>query len=180
MKLAPVGTQAVGTRSLPSDGLFAFGMAALRIFFGLVYLTNGLSKFVPAMAHTPFGFLIDSNGARGIIRADAHRNKVDLYRNLIDQVVLPNWAFFGPLVGATEVLVGLLLILGLLTPLAAILGALLSLHIQFATLFSNEWLFEYSVEWVPLLALAAFGAGRWYGLDGKLGWTGWGFRLRRR
>ncbi len=159
-------------RSLPSGGVFSFGMAALRIFFGVVYFTNGLSKFVPGIAHTPIGFLIDSNGARGIIRADAHRNKVDIYRNLIEQVVLPNWSIFGPLVGATEVVVGTLLILGLLTPLAAILGALLSLHIQFATLFSNEWLFEYSVEWIPLLALAAFGAGRWYGLDARLAGPG--------
>ena len=30
-------------------------VAVLRIFFGVVYLTNGLSKFVPGIAHLPGG-----------------------------------------------------------------------------------------------------------------------------
>jgi uncharacterized membrane protein YphA (DoxX/SURF4 family) len=111
------------------------------------------------------GFLIDSAGAKGILIFYAHRNQVGLYRSLVDQVIVPNWSVFGPVEGLVEVVVGLLLVLGLFTTVAALVAALLQLHLQFASLFSNQWVFEYSVEWIPLLVLAAVRAGRWYGLD---------------
>jgi hypothetical protein len=44
----------------------------------------------------------------------------------------------------------------------------MALHLQFATLWNDKWLYEYSVEWLPLLCLAAFRAGRWHGLDGRM------------
>ena len=153
---------------LEVDRGFGLAMAALRVFFGIVFLANGLSKFFPAIAHTPVGFLIDNAGARGIITYYAHHNPVGLYRGLVDQVILPNWGSFGALVGVTESAVGLLLVLGLFTRIAALVGGLLLLHLQFASLFSNQWVFEYSVEWVPVLALVALRAGRWYGLDSRL------------
>jgi uncharacterized membrane protein YphA (DoxX/SURF4 family) len=90
------------------------------------------------------------------------------YRNLIQQVVLPHWDIFGPLIGLTETAVGLMLLLGLGTALGALIAAAMALHLQFATLFNGKWLFEYSVEWVPLLCLAGLRAGRWYGLDNRL------------
>lgn len=156
--------------------LFGPAIAALRIWFGIVFLTNGLAKFAPAIAKTPVGFLIDLPGAKGILTFYAHRNPVVPYRSLVDQVILPNWGFFGPLEGLVELAVGVLLILGLFATLAALIGALLQLHLQFASLWSNQWVFEYSVEWVPLLVLAAIHAGRWYGLDGQRkaisGWLG--------
>ena len=150
------------------DGPLVAGIFVLRIFFGLVYLTNGLAKFVPGIAHTPYGFLIDFEGARGIITFDAHHNKVDSYRSLADQVLLPNWNVFGNLQGALEVLAGVLLIVGLAAAWAALLAALLSLHIQFAALYNGEWLYTYAVEWIPLLCLAALRPGRWLGLDGAI------------
>ena len=143
-------------------------IAALRIFFGVVFLSNGLSKFLPeSFSKTPFGFLINSAGARGIIRSDAAHNGIPAYRALVQQVVLPNWDFFGPLLGASEVAAGMLLCIGLLTPVAAVFAALMSVHINFAT-YGHEWLFEYAVEWIPLLVLAALRAGRFYGLDARI------------
>jgi thiosulfate dehydrogenase [quinone] large subunit len=147
--------------------VFGLALAIMRIYFGLVFFTNGLAKFAPSIAHTPFGFLIDNPGAKGILTFYAHKNQVGLYRSLVDQFILPNWNFFGPAEGLVELIVGALLVLGMFTTLAALVGALLQLHLQFASLFSNQWLFEYSVEWIPLLVLAAVGAGRWYGLDGR-------------
>jgi uncharacterized membrane protein YphA (DoxX/SURF4 family) len=148
---------------------FGIGIAVLRVFFGIVFLSNGLAKFIPSLAHTSIGFLIDSNGAKGILTFYAHHNQVGIYRSLVDQVILPNWGFFGPVEGLVEIAVGVLLVLGLFTVLAALVAALLQLHLQFASLFSNQWVFEYSVEWIPLLVLAAVGAGRWYGLDRRIG-----------
>jgi uncharacterized membrane protein YphA (DoxX/SURF4 family) len=82
--------------------------------------------------------------------------------------VLPIFWVFVAGIGVLETVVGLLLILGLLTPLAAILAAGMALHLQFATLWNDKWLYEYSVEWLPLLCIAAFRAGRWHGLDARM------------
>jgi uncharacterized membrane protein YphA (DoxX/SURF4 family) len=143
-------------------------IAVLRIFFGLVFLTNGLAKLVPGIAHLPGGYyLIDAPGARSIIEHNAAHHPVQVYRDLVFNVFVPNWAVFGPLVGLTEIAAGLLLVLGLATWVGALLAALLSFHIQFSDA-NGPWLYEYAVEWVPLLCLAFMGAGRTWGLDGAL------------
>jgi uncharacterized membrane protein YphA (DoxX/SURF4 family) len=143
-------------------------IAVLRIFFGVVFLSNGLAKFVPGIAHLPGGyFLIDSEGARSIIQHNASHHPVGLYHDLVFNLLVPNWALFGPLVGLAEVSAGLLLVLGLASWLGALLAALLSLHIQFSDA-NGPWLFEYAVEWVPLLCLVFMRSGRVWGLDARL------------
>jgi uncharacterized membrane protein YphA (DoxX/SURF4 family) len=153
---------------IASNRLFTASIAILRVYFGIVYLTNGLAKLIPGISSTPFGFLIDSAGARNIIASEAHRNPVTLYRDLIEQIVLPNWWLFGPTVGITETVAGLLLLLGVGSTLGALIAAALALHLQFATLWNGKWLYEYSLEWVPLLCLAGLRAGRFYGLDNRM------------
>jgi uncharacterized membrane protein YphA (DoxX/SURF4 family) len=141
-------------------------IAVMRIFFGVVFFTNGLAKFVPGIAHLPGGyFLIDSQGARSIIEHNAAHHPVALYHDLIFKVFVPNWSIFGPLVGLSEMTAGLLLILGLASALAALLAAMLSLHIQFSDA-TGPWLYEYAVEWVPLLCLVFMQSGTVWGLDG--------------
>lgn len=143
-------------------------IAILRIFFGLVFLTNGVAKLIPGVAHLPGGyFLIDSDGARSIILHNARHHPVTLYHDLVFQVLVPNWSLFGPLVGVTEVVAGLLLVLGLASRLGAILAAGLAFHIQFSDA-NGPWLYEYAVEWVPLLCLAFMHAGWTWGLDARL------------
>ena len=93
---------------------------------------------------------------------------MQLYHDLVYNLFLPNWSLFGPLVGISETLAGVLLLFGIASAAGALLAALLSLHIQFAALFSGEWLFEYWVEWVPLLCLVFLRSGRTWGLDGRL------------
>ncbi len=146
-------------------------VAVLRIFFGLVFLTNGAAKFVPGIAHLPGGyFLIDSAGARTIIQHNARHHPVATYHDLVFNFLVPNWTFFGPLVGLTEIAAGLLLLLGFASALGALLGAALTLHIQFSDA-NGPWLYEYAVEWVSLLCLAFMRAGRTWGLDGRLAAT---------
>jgi uncharacterized membrane protein YphA (DoxX/SURF4 family) len=106
-------------------------IAVLRIFFGLVFLSNGLAKLVPGIAHLPGGYyLIDSQGARSIIQHNANHHPVALYHDLVFNLLIPNWSLVGPMVGLTEVVAGSLLVLGLATRLGALLAALLSLHVQ--------------------------------------------------
>lgn len=146
-------------------------IAVLRISFGLVYLTNGLAKLVPGIAHLPGGyFLIDGDGARSILAHNAARHPVAPYHDLVFSVLLPNWSVVGPLVGVAETTAGLLLVLGLASWAGALLAALLALHVQFSDA-SGPWLFEYAVEWVPLLCLVFMRSGVRWGLDGRIART---------
>jgi hypothetical protein len=54
---------------------------------------------------------------KGILPSCAHQNRVGSYRSLVDQVIVPNWSFFGPAEAVVEIVVGLLLVLGLFTTL---------------------------------------------------------------
>lgn len=167
-------------RSVVDSPWFGRAMAALRIYFGVVFLHNGIAKLLPAVPNlwpdTPLGFVINDVGrrsARSILEFEVvtQQHPVEPYRLLVEQVVLPNFGVFAFGIGAMETIVGLLLILGFLTPVAALIGALMVLHLQFATLWNDKWLYEYSVEWVPLLSLVAFRAGRWQGLDARFAAT---------
>lgn len=165
---------------------FGRAIAALRVYFGIVYLHNGIAKLLPAVPNlwpdTPIGFVINAEGnrsARSILEFEVvtQQHPIEPYRTLVETVVLPNFGPFVFAVGALETLVGILLIIGLLTPLAALVAAGMALHLQFATLWNDKWIYEYSLQWVPLLCLAAFRAGRWHGLDARFtgsraGWFG--------
>ncbi len=159
---------------------FGRAMAALRVYFGIVYLHNGIAKILPPLPglwpDTPIGFVINAEGnrsAHSILQYEviAQHHPVEPYRALVENVVLPNFGLFGFGIGAIETLVGILLILGFLTPVAALVAAGMALHLQFATLWNDKWIYEYSVEWIPLLCLAAFRAGRWRGLDARFAAT---------
>lgn len=156
---------------------FGRAMAALRIYFGVVYLHNGLAKILPAVANlwpnTPLGFVINADSAQSILTYEVvtQHHPIEPYRSFVEHVILPNFGFFGFSIGVLETAVGIMLIIGLLTPLAALVAAGMALHLQFATLWNDKWVYEYSVEWVPLLCLAAFRAGRWHGLDARFAAT---------
>src|SRR5215469_4769652 len=82
------------------DSRMPRAVAVLRIFFGLVYFTNGLSKFVPGIAHLPGGyFLIDSEIAKSIIRHNAAHHPVGLYHDVVFDLFVPHWGVFGALLG---------------------------------------------------------------------------------
>lgn len=155
---------------------FGRAMAALRVYFGLVYLHNGIAKLLPPIPNlwpdTPLGFVINATGersAQSILRFEVvtQAHPVEPYRAFVENVVLPNFGPFVAGIGLAEALVGILLILGLWTSLAAVGAALMAFHLQFATLWNDKWIYEYSLEWLPLLCLAAFRAGRWHGLDAR-------------
>ena len=82
-------------RGWHDDGM-QVAIAVLRVFWGLVYLTNGLAKLVPGLGHVPGGFfLIDADGARRILEHEAAHHPVALYHDLVFNVLLPNWSLFG-------------------------------------------------------------------------------------
>lgn len=144
------------------------GLAILRIVFGLIFLTNGLSKAF-GFTRLPVlpGFLIDFNGAKGIIQNNVQHHPIEPYKRLVQDVMVPHWTLFGSLVTLGELSVGGLLVLGAFTPLAALAGLLMIFHIYFSRwgAGNGEFLWDYWNEFIPYLALALTSAGRFYGLD---------------
>lgn len=153
--------------------LLAIGLAILRVIFGLVLFTNGLSKATSGRIshlHPLPGFLIDFQGAKGIIQANVQHHPIEPYKRLVLDLFVPHWSVFGTLVTIGELGVGLALILGVLTPLMAIAAALMTFHTYFSTWGGGDGYFvwDYWTEFIPYLALALASAGRYYGLDTAL------------
>jgi len=143
----------------PNDRIWAISL--VRIFFGLVYLTNGLAKVTPlhVLDGGPFkSFLINFDDSRNILAHDVS-SSIAPYRSVVENTILPNYDVVGHLLGVIEIAVGLGLILGLFGRLAALGGALLTLNVQIAAIGGGEWTYEYLVELVPLVMLAVVPCG---------------------
>lgn len=146
--------------------LMTYGIAILRVGFGLVFLTNGIAKVTGWDGIHPFpGFLIDYDGAKGILEFDVQTHPVGPYKDFIDSVVLENYGFFGVMLTITEISIGLMLVSGAFANIGAMIGAAFALHLNFANWDRNIWAWEYAVEWIPLIALVLIGSGRCLGLD---------------
>lgn len=94
----------------------------LRLAVGLFFLYEAVAKALQ-------GYL--GGGAKltaFILKLEAQRAPVAGYRDLVSNLVLPHAGAFSTLLSASETIVGLLLILGLLTRLAAIGGIFLNLN----------------------------------------------------
>jgi uncharacterized membrane protein YphA (DoxX/SURF4 family) len=140
----------------------------LRVVFGLILFSNGVSKLFGLQHLHPLpGFLIDYNGAKSIIQANVQHHPIEPYKRLVLDVMVPHWGLFGHLVGIGEFGVGLGLILGAFTPAMALLGLLMTFHIWFSRWGQGDadFVWDYWVEFIPYLVLALTSAGRFYGLD---------------
>ena len=176
------GTTDMAASPLISPILFAKGMAVIRVFFGIILFANGLAKVEPSLGRIDIGpyhaNLITRDGARGILNFEVNERRiregapqgtqVPGLKWLVNNVVLANWGFFQWVVVLVEVGAGLLLILGLATRVAALIGLGQQLFLALVYFSSNRWMFEQPHEYVPLIVLAIVPAGRLWGLDGWL------------
>jgi uncharacterized membrane protein YphA (DoxX/SURF4 family) len=152
------------------------GLAAFRIFFGLILFTNGLAKlfeFRNIDVGPYHAFLINREEARSILDFETNRRGGDgtelpLLPELVNDVILPSWDVFQWLVTALELGAGAALILGIATRGAALLALGQQFFLQLVYLSSGRWAFEQPHEWVPLVILALVPAGRTWGFDARL------------
>jgi uncharacterized membrane protein YphA (DoxX/SURF4 family) len=163
--------------------VLARGLAALRIFFGLILFSNGLAKLL-SFREVEIGpyrsFLIDRPEARAILDFETNRRggdgtDVPGLKALVNDLVLPNYDVLQWLLTAVELGAGLALIVGLATRGAALLALGQQLFLQLVYLSSGRWMFEQPHEWVPLLILTLVPAGRTWGLDARFARRGRGF-----
>lgn len=169
MTTAP--TTAKAEAAVASQHTLARGFAALRIFFGLIWLSNGLAKVFGVGAYD-WGFtsfnLINLGAAQFIANDASSKTYLAPLGAFYQGVVLPNWGLFGPFLTVAELAVGVGLLFGILTRAAALGSLLLITPIWLMLLDTNQYLWLYPVDLFPLLLLAIVPAGRTAGLDGRL------------
>ncbi len=142
----------------------AWPVAMLRIVFGVMYLDMALQK-------APW---VVSGGQRygwlyGWIQQEIAHPTFSWYAAFLRSVVVPNFGFFGLLTFVTEIALGLGLLLGLLTRVAGLGGALWQVNIALGA-FSvpGEWSWIWALLIAPQCVFAACGAGRALGVDGLI------------
>ena len=150
------------------------GLAALRIFFGVILFANGLAKLFDfrTIEIGPYSsFLINREETRQILDFEVNKRgggtEVPGLEWLTNEVVLPNFGVFQWVITFVELGVGAALIVGFASRGAAMVGLGQQLFLQLVYLSSGRWMFEQPHEWVPLLILALVPAGRVWGLDGR-------------
>jgi uncharacterized membrane protein YphA (DoxX/SURF4 family) len=139
--------------------------ALLRIFVGYAFLKAGWEKYLD-------GYLNPSVNAIPLARplaawlAAPNPLPSGWYREFLAGVVLPNAHLFGVLVCLGELAVGVLLVLGLGTRLAGLLGAFLAANIYLASAHTGpaQALVNQLIMLICLL-LALAAAGRAWGAD---------------
>jgi uncharacterized membrane protein YphA (DoxX/SURF4 family) len=159
-------------RAIVSARVLGGGFAALRVFFGLVWLSNGVAKvFLNGNNSLDWGFLsfnlINQPAARGILDG-ASKDTFQPLRWLYQDFVLANWGFFAWFLTVAEIVAGVSLLFGIAARLGATVGLLLIGPIWIMLWHTNLYLWEYPNELFPLLLLAIVPAGRVLGQDRKL------------
>lgn len=162
----------VWQKTARENGLMASAFTALRIFTGLVWLSNALAK-VTGIGNFDLGFLsfnlVTVPVAKSIATDASAKTAIAPLGAFYRDVVLPNWGFFGVFLTVAELAIGLGLIFGVATRLAALGGLALLFPIWIMLWHTGGYLWEYPAEDLfPLVLLAIVPAGRRGGLDRRL------------
>jgi uncharacterized membrane protein YphA (DoxX/SURF4 family) len=174
------GRTAAPAPATPDPVVLGRGLAALRIFFGVILFSNGLAKLLE-FRNVEIGpyrsFLINRAEARGILDFETNRRggdgtEVPGLKALVNDVILPSYDVMQWMTTFLELGTGLALIVGFASRGAALLALGQQLFLQIVYLSSGRWVFEQPHEWVPLLILALVPAGRIWGLDARFAGRG--------
>lgn len=131
-------------------------LALFRIAYGLLYLDMALQK--APWIH--FGWL------RGFIEQEIAHPAFEWHAAFLRDVVLPNFELFGLQVFIIEGVLGVALLVGALTRLAAAAGFLWQVQIALGAFnVPGEWYWTWPLLTLPLFCFAFTGAGRVLGLD---------------
>ncbi len=135
----------------------------LRIYIGWQWVEAGYAKVISPMWVGPDAGGAVAGFAMGALKktAGAHPDVSSWYATWLKDVVIPNAGFFSHLVAFGELAVGVGLILGLFTGIAAFFGAFMNMNYLFAgTVSTNPLMFV-----IQLLIILAWRVAGWIGLD---------------
>ena len=150
-------------KSLFGDVRWAWIWLLLRLYVGYEWLTAGLGKLGnPAWTGDNAGAAITGfvNGALEQT-GGAHPNVQAWYAWFLENLVLPNAGLWSYLVTFGEILVGIGLILGIFTGIAAFFGSIMNLNYLLAGTVSTNPVLFIIATWLVL----AWKTAGWWGLD---------------
>jgi thiosulfate dehydrogenase (quinone) large subunit len=140
-------------------------LALIRVAMGFLWLTNLSWKLPPS-------FDCDPGEGMGLcywMQEMVDHSQLGLHARFVESIALPHYQVFGYLVVGMEAVTGLLLVLGLFTRIAALLGLLQSLNLYIGLAAApNEWVWSYAMMALLHLAILALAAGRYFGVDAVL------------
>lgn len=132
------------------------GTGVLRVLVGCMWWQQSLWKIPP---HYDWGLIhwMEEMGQHA---------STQLQSDLVRDIVLPNIAVFGPLVYAIEVVIAMSLILGLLTRLSSVIGALMAINLWLGLYDApGEWPWTYMFLVVLQVIYLIDPLGRSLGVD---------------
>lgn len=150
-------------RSLFGDVRWAWLWLIVRLYVGWEWLQAGLSKVNnPAWTGSNAGAAITGFVKGALAKTGGeHPDVQPWYASFLENVVLPNAAFWSQLVTWGEVLVGIALLIGLFTGIAALFGSFMNMNYLLAgTVSTNPILFLGA-----LFLVLAWKIAGWWGLD---------------
>lgn len=135
----------------------------VRIVAGLLWLENLSWKTPPRFGAD------DNSGLYFFTQLAVEHPVLPPYSALVENVVLPNFGFFGWAVFLLEIGLAVFLLLGLATRLWAVLGIVQTVAIFLSVAAApHEWVWSYYLMAAAHVAVLGFAAGRVWGLDGLL------------
>ncbi|MGD8633056.1 MAG: DoxX family protein [Anaerolineales bacterium] len=138
-----------------------FWIALLRIMLGLLFITQWYDNLVNGI-YTPAGL----EGSLNYFFSTSD-NPLDFYMVFVNQVILPIAPFFTKFQLVTELLIGIALLVGFLTPLTSLFAAFFILN-TFLVSWGADWPWSYLTILTILGVLFFTRAGRSLGLDAIL------------
>ncbi|WP_442854449.1 DoxX family protein [Bacillus sp. FJAT-29937] len=140
----------------------AFIWLVIRLYVGYAWINAGWHKITDDnWTGENAGGAIQGFVKGALAKAAEGKDVTGWYAMFLENIVLPNASTFGYLVAYGEVLVGLGLIFGLLTGIAAFFGSLMNVSFLFAGTLSTNPLLFILATWLVM----AWKVAGWYGLD---------------
>jgi uncharacterized membrane protein YphA (DoxX/SURF4 family) len=167
--LASAAIAVYAYRTIPGQqSIGHIGNWIFRVLVGSMWWQQSLWKLPPYYTDqpdTPFG----TTGLAYWMGLMGKHAAIPLQADFVNQIVLPNFYLFAPVVYGLEVLTAVSLILGLFVRLGGIIGALQILNLWLG-LYSapNEWPWTYCFLLLLMLSFALHHYGRSLGLDALL------------
>jgi hypothetical protein len=164
--LASIAIAAYVYRTIPAQRTLGHvGNWAIRLLIGCMWWQQSLWKLPPLYTdqpNEPFG----TTGLAYWMGLLGKHAAIPLQADFVNNIVLPHFYLFAPIVYAAEVLTAVALILGLFVRLGGIIGALQILNLWLG-LYSapNEWPWTYFFLMLLMVVFALHHYGRSLGLD---------------
>ncbi|MFD0871934.1 DoxX [Chlamydia abortus] len=134
----------------------------IRLYLGYQWIKAGWGKVTSEVwTGQKAGTAIEGFVRGALAKAEEGKDVTGWYASFLQDFVLPNAKVFSFMVAYGEVLVGLGLIVGLLTGIAAFFGGLMNAAFLFAGTVSTNPLFFILATWLVL----AWKVAGWYGVD---------------